>query len=51
MTVTKKLTQADWYNTYSLTSEQRKKLLDEKIERARRYQEAHKQREAFIKGR
>ena len=47
----KKITQAEWYKAYSLTSEQRKKLLDEKIERARQYQEAHKQREAFLKGR
>ncbi len=47
----KKLTQAEWYKEHVLTPEQRKKLLEEKIERARQYHKAVKQREALLEGR
>ena len=47
----KELTQAEWYQTHVLTPEQRKKLLEEKVERAQRYCEAIKKQEALLKSR
>jgi len=47
----KKSTQAEWYRNHVLTPEQRKKLLEEKVERAQRYCEAIKKQEALFKGR
>ena len=44
----KELTQAEWYQTHVLTSEQRKKLVEEKLERARQWHEAIKKREALL---
>ena len=47
----KKSTQAEWYRAHVLTPEQRKKLLEEKIERARQYYEANQKRETLLEGR
>jgi hypothetical protein len=47
----KKSTQAEWYRAHVLTPEQCKKLLEEKVERARRYCEAIKKQEALLRSR
>ncbi len=47
----KKSTQAEWYRDHVLTPEQRKKLMEEKLERAQQYHKAVKQREASLGGR
>ena len=44
----KKSTQAEWYRTHVLTPEQRKKLVEEKLERAQQWHEAIKKREALL---
>jgi hypothetical protein len=48
----KKIVDANWYKQYNLNPQQRKQLIADKIERARMYQQAWKQREALlVKGR
>ena len=47
----KKSTQAEWYRNHVLTPEQRKKLLEEKVERAQQYYKAIKKQEALLRGR
>lgn len=44
----KKSTQAEWYRAHVLTPEQRKRLLEEKLERAQQYHEAVKKQEALL---
>ena len=47
----KKSIQAEWYRNHVLTPEQRKKLLEEKVERAQQYYKAIKKQEALLRGR
>ena len=50
-TDSKKIKQAEWYNTHVLTPDQVKKLIQAKLERARVYYEAEKKREALKESR
>ena len=50
-TDSKKIKQAEWYNTHVLTPDQVKKLIQAKLERARVYHEAEKKREALKESR
>ena len=47
----KEIKQTEWYKMYVLTPTQVKKLVEEKLERARAYHEAEKKREALIESR
>jgi hypothetical protein len=43
-----KTVDAEWYRHYNLNQQQLKKLIAEKFERARMYQEAMRKREALL---